>query len=138
MTDLPVEYFRILAEQLVFISVFLGAISASILGTFLVVDREGKIFKSMILGLALAAFAFITAVLGMNKVLVILAPSSPYQERATELLFYPRLVGGLSFYIGIFALLLVISLSGWLKSKKMGLITTFIGIVASILSVTLI
>jgi hypothetical protein len=137
MTDLPVEYFRILAEQLAFVSVFLGGISATILGTLIVVKNDRKVYKIMILGLSLAAFSFIVAVLGMNKVMMILAPDSPYNNQS-ELLFYPRLVGGLSFYIGIFSLILVISLSGWLKSKKMGVITSAIGIISSILVFTLV
>lgn len=137
MIDLPVEYFRILAEQLVFISVFLGGISATILGTLIVVKNDSRILKIMILGLSLAAVSFIVAVMGMNKVLIILAPDSPYQS-SNELLFYPRLIGGLTFGIGIFSLIAVISLSGWLKSKKIGILTTVIGIVSSIIIFTLI
>ncbi len=117
MTELPQEYFRVLAEQLVFISVFLGGISATILGTLIVVNNNSKIMKFMILGLSLAAVSFIVAVFGMNKVLIILTPNSPYQN-SNELLFYPRLVGGLSFFIGIYSLIAVISLSGWLKQKN--------------------
>ena len=137
MIDLPVEYFRILAEQLVFISVFLGGISANILGTLIVAKNDNRIIKIMILVLSLAAVSFIVAVLGMNKVLMILAPNSLYNN-PNELLFYPRLVGGLAFYIGIFSLIAVISLSGWLKSKRIGIITTVIGIFSSILIITLV
>ncbi|REE83788.1 hypothetical protein BX611_1083 [Lutibacter oceani] len=137
MTELPQEYFRVLAEQLVFISVFLGGISATILGTLIVVNNNSKIMKFMILGLSLAAVSFIVAVFGMNKVLIILTPNSPYQN-SNELLFYPRLVGGLSFFIGIYSLIAVISLSGWLKTKKIGITTTVIGVISSILIFTLI
>lgn len=136
MTELPIEYFKILAEQLVFISVFLGGISATILGTLIVVKNDKKVFRFMILFLSLAAVAFIVAVFGMNKVQLILAPDSPYQN-STELLYYPRLIGGLSFYLGIYSLLTVISLSGWLNSKKIGIITSVIGIIAGILIFTL-
>jgi hypothetical protein len=136
MQNLPVEYFKVLSEQLVFISVFLGGISATILGTLIVAKNETRVFKLMIIGLSLAAVAFIIAVFGMNKVLIILANDSPYQK-SQELLFYPRLVGGLSFYIGIYALIFVISLSGWLRNKKVGVTTTLIGLVASFLIFTL-
>ena len=136
MTELPIEYFKILAEQLVFISVFLGGISATILGTLIVVKNDKKVFRFMILFLSLAAVAFILAVFGMNKVQLILASDSPYPN-STELLYYPRLIGGLSFYFGIYSLLTVISLSGWLNSKKIGIITSVIGIIAGILIFTL-
>lgn len=90
----------------------------------------------MILGLSLAAVSFIVAVIGMNKVQMILAPDSPYQNKEA-LLFYPRLVGGLSFYIGIYALLTVISLTGWMKSKRLGIFTTTIGAISGFLIFTL-
>ena len=93
MTKLANEYFRIVAEQLVFISVFLGGISATILATLIVNKSDNKLFKYMIVGLSLAAGSFIVAVFGMNKVLVILTPDSPY-ENPGEFIAYPRLVGG--------------------------------------------
>lgn len=136
MTELSTEYLKVIAEQLVLVSVFLGGISTTILGTIIFHENESKIFKYMIVGMSLAAVSFIVAVIGMNKVLIILAPDSPFQG-GNEALFYPRLVGGLAFYIGIYALLTVISLSGWLKSKRIGRFTTFIGIVSGILIFTL-
>lgn len=136
MTNLTPEYFNLIAQQLVLISVFLGGISTTILGTIIIHKGEDVIQKYMILGLSLAAVSFIVAVIGMNKVQMILAPDSPYQNKEA-LLFYPRLVGGLSFYIGIYALLTVISLTGWMKSKRLGIFTTSIGIISGFLIFTL-
>ena len=136
MTELSPEYFKIVAEQLVLISVFLGGISATILGTLIIHENESKIFKFMILGLSLAAVSFIVAVLGMTNIQMHLAPDSPFQNK-NESLFYPKLVGMISFLIGIYSLITVISLSGWLKSKRIGIFTTTIGIVGGILIFTL-
>ncbi|BDS11577.1 hypothetical protein [Aureispira anguillae] len=132
MTELSPEYFKLVAEQLVLISVFLGGISTTILGTIIMHESDDKILKFMILGLSLAAVSFIVSVIGMNKVLMVLAPDSPYQNK-NELLFYPRLIGGLSFYLGIYSLLFVIGLTGWMKSKKIGIFTTTIGILSAYL-----
>lgn len=136
MPDLPSDYFKQIAEQLVFISVFLGGISATILGTLIISDLQHKLFKWMIICLSLAATSFIVAVIGMNKVLIILAPNSPYENTA-EYLDFPRLVGGLAFYIGIYALIAVISISGWLRSKRIGYFTTALGIISGILVLAL-
>ena len=129
MEDLPIEYFRVVANQLVFISVFLGGICAAILGTLFTAENDTKIFKAIIIALSFAAVSFIVAVFGMNKVLMIITPGSPY-EAVSDVLDFPRLVGGLAFYLGIVGLITVISLSGWLRNKKIGIFTTIIGIAA--------
>lgn len=136
MTELSEEYFRLLSQQLVFIGVFLGGISATILGTLIVADNDTKIFKAMIVAVSVAAVAFIVAVFGMNKVQLILAPDSPFTN-SPDVLYYPRLVGGLAFYLGIFALITAVGISGWLKSKKIGIITTALGVIAVFLIFTL-
>lgn len=134
--DLPVEYFRVLAEQAVFISAFLGGISATILVTFIITNNDKKVFKYMILFSAIAAVAFIVAIFGMTKIQLMLAPDAPF-ENIKEQLIFPRIVGGLGFYIGINSLLAVISLSGWLRSKRLGVITTILGVLASMLTFVL-
>lgn len=131
--DLPVEYFRVLAEQAVFISAFLGGISAAILVTFIVANNDKKVFKYMILFSAIAAVSFIIAIFGMTKIQLLLAPDSPF-ENIKEQLIFPRIVGGLGFYIGINSLLAVISLTGWLRSKRLGIITVILGLIASVLT----
>ena len=136
MQELPIEYFISIAEKFVFISIFMGGISATILGTLVVVKNGSKRLKWMMLFLSIAAVSFIVAVFGMNKVLVILTPDSPY-EKTEDVLFYPRLVGGLAFYLGIYALLTVIGLSGWINSKRLGWATTLISGIAGFLIFTL-
>ncbi|WP_046757629.1 hypothetical protein [Kordia jejudonensis] len=134
--DLPVEYFKILAEQAVFISAFLGGISATILVTFIITNNDKKVFKYMMLFAAIAAVSFIVAIFGMTKIQLLLAPDSPYEHIKAQLVF-PRVVGGLSFYSGINSLLVVISLSGWLRSKRLGIITTILGVIAIVLTFSL-
>lgn len=136
MTEISIEYLKNLAEQLILISVFLGGISTTILGTIITHKNDSKIFKLMILGLSLAALSFIVTVIGVVKIQLVLTPDSPYQNK-DEILMYPRIVSGISFYIGIFSLITVISLSGWMNSKKIGLFTTAIGVISGILIYTL-
>lgn len=132
MNELPEDYFKFIAEHLAFISVFLGGISATILGTIILHKKESKILNAMIIGLSLAAVSFIVAVIGMNKIQVILEPNYPFYGKE-GLLDFPRLVGVLSFYIGIFSLLTVIGLTGWMKSRKIGVFTAAIAIISGIL-----
>lgn len=135
MEELPVSYLKVLAEQIGFISVFLGGISATILGTLIVLKKESKIFSWMIILLSLAAVSFIIAVFGMNKIQMVLAPDYPDQGQS---IFYPRLVSSISFLLGIYSLIAVVGLSGWLQSKKIGIMTSSIGLIAAFLIFTLI
>lgn len=136
MTEIPNEFFKFLAEKLVFVCIFLGGISATALGALVIVKNDSKIFKWMVLFLSLAAVSFIVAVFGMIKVQIVLTEGSPYFEKE-GLLMYPRIVGGLSFYLGIYSLLSFIGLAGWVNSKKVGIITTVISVVAGVLILTL-
>jgi Na+/H+-translocating membrane pyrophosphatase len=136
MAELSPEYFKIISEQLVLISVFLGGISTTILGTIIMQESESKILKFMILALSLSAVSFIVAVIGMTKVQVILAPDSPYLNKE-DALFYPRLIGGLAFYLGIYSLLTVVGSTGWMKSKRIGIFTTTLAIISGLLISTL-
>lgn len=135
MNELPISYLKVLAEQIGFISVFLGGISATILGTLIVLKKDSKIFNWMIILLSLAAVSFIVAVFGMNKIQMVLTPDYPNPDHS---IFYARIVGSISFLLGIYSLITVISLSGWLQSKKIGILTTSIGLIAAFLIFTLI
>jgi len=51
-----------------------------------------------------------------------------YSDLAT-----PRIIGLITFFIGILSMMGLISLSGWTKSKNLGIFTTIIGLVGTIL-----
>ncbi len=131
MGEIPAEYYSKVAEQLVLISVFLGGISATILGTLMTNDKNSRLVKTMIVGLSLSAASFIVAVMSMTRVQMIVALDSPMHHISHDT---PRLIGALSFFLGIYTLLFVISLSGWMQSKRIGIITTLIGIISGILA----
>lgn len=132
MIELSTTYLRELATQTVFISAFLGGFSASILGTLILSKNEHKILKYVIVGASLSAIAFIVCVLASTQIIMVTTPDYPFKLDKSELEF-PRLVIGLSFYIGILALMFVLSISGWIYSKSVGITTTILGIIGLIL-----
>ncbi len=128
MEPLSLEYLRVLSSQLIFISVFLGGVSAGILGNLITSNKSGKLINVMIFGYAIASTAFIVSVFSMTKTLVMVTPGSPFPkpevfQSATNPL------GVLGFFLGIIALLFMIALSGWLKSKKLGIATSIIALI---------
>ena len=69
----------------------------------------------------------------MTKLLLMTTEGYPLELKNTDL-FLPRIIGTISFYFGILSLITMISLAGWTKSKRMGIITTGIGIITLILT----
>ncbi|MEL6558998.1 MAG: hypothetical protein AAFQ94_12490 [Bacteroidota bacterium] len=135
MMEMPIEYLNKLASQFIFISAFFGGFSASILGTLIISKSERKIVKYLILGSSLSSIAFIVSVFAMTKLVMVSTPGYPFDIEQISIL-YPRIVGIIAFMVGILSLIFVISLSGWMHSKRLGIATTSIGVVGFILFLT--
>ncbi len=132
MIELSAEYLNDLMTQLVFISVFLGGFSASILGTLITTDKKkSKVLSKLIIGSSLAALSFIVAVFAMTNIIIVTIPTYPLPYDGSSV-STSRAVGFASFIIGILSILFVIGTSGWLYSRKLGIFTTVIGVLGLI------
>ncbi len=85
----------------------------------------------MLFSTSAASFLFVT-IFAMTKLLLMTTEGYPFKVVNGDLAL-PRLVGTISFFIGILSLIVVISLAGWTKSKRMGKLTTGLGILTLIL-----
>lgn len=128
MIELSIPYINELASQMMFTSTFLGGFSATLLGTLLVAEYNNRISKVLIASSALAAISFIICILFMNKLVMLTTPGYPL-EINNQIMEVPRIIGFVFFMIGILALMFLIALSGWLKSKQLGWMTTIFGII---------
>lgn len=131
--DLPLAYLNELAKQTIFISAFLGGFSAAILGTLIVSKQKSKILNTLVFSTALSSLAFIVAVMGMTKLVMISTPGYPF-EITPSITTAPRIIGSLAFFIGILSLVFSIGISGWVQSKKLGIMTSVIAAIGMILS----
>ena len=132
MIELSTTYLRELAIQTVFVSAFLGGFSASILGTLILSKNEHKLLKYVIVGTSLSAIAFVLCVFASTQIIMITTPDYPFEVDKSEF-DLPRVVIALAFYIGILALMFVLSISGWIYSKRVGIATSVLGIIGLIL-----
>jgi len=133
MYELPLTYVKELASQIIFISVFLGGFSAAILGTLIVSNNNSKVIKIMILGSSISAVSFIVTVMSMTQVFMMTLPGYP-EEVSFESTSLYRIIGFFIFLVGIISLLFVISVSGWVKSRKLGIATTVVGVLGLLLT----
>lgn len=132
MTEITFEYWNKLAEQTITISSLLGGFSIAVIANFLVSDLNTKLSKSIMVVSTLAASFFLITVFAMTNLLMKTTVGYPLKVVDNDLL-PPRVVGVITFFLGIISLLTMISMSGWTKSKKMGRFTTILGIISLIL-----
>ncbi|WP_100657646.1 hypothetical protein [Alteromonas flava] len=122
-------YILAVAEQLSFVSAFLGGISATILVTIVVFMSPKKSVSWIISSSALAACSLLVAVVASWRLSILLHPELPFKVESTvlQILWNGMLLG---YGLGFLALLVSIGLSGWLRSRKSGIITSVIASIA--------
>lgn len=128
MTEINPKYIVAVAEQLSFVSAFLGGISATILVTILVFTSPKKSVSWMVSSSTLAACSLLVAVVASWRLIILLHPEMPItvDDFLIKVLWAGMLLG---YGLGFLSLLVSIGLSGWLRSKSNGIITSAIALV---------
>lgn len=131
MREIPSEYIIAVAEQLSFVSAFLGGISATILVTIIVFSSEKRTVNWMVSSSALAACSLLIAVVASWRLVILLHPTLPIviDEFVIKVLWTGMLLG---YGLGFLSLLTCIGISGWLRSKRDGIITSTIAVISVI------
>ncbi len=129
MSDFSPSFIVAVAEQLSFVSAFLGGISAAMLITVVVFTSEKKSISWIVSSAALAACSLLIAVVASWRIIIVLHPESPIEagDRVVNILYPIMLLG---YGVGFLSLLVSIGLSGWLRSKKAGMLTSSIALVS--------
>lgn len=124
MQSLPSSYLAEMARQVAFISAFLGGFAATFLATLLVANPTRKSADWSIGCSAVAASCFVVAVIASVTQTVVLHPDAPANVTAGSSIDTARIVGTLGFGFGVYALLGSVGVSGWIRSRRMGLVTS--------------
>jgi len=127
MPELNPSYVTAVAEQLSFVSAFLGGISATILVTIVVFTSPKKSVNWIVGTSAFAACSLLIAVVAAWRLTILLHPDFPASVEPTivNVLWGSMLLG---YSLGFLSLLASIGLSGWLRTRRTGFITSFIAI----------
>ena len=110
-------------------SAFLGGISATILVTIVVFTSQKNSVSWIVSTSTLAACSLLVAVVAAWRLTILLHPEMHIEVNETliKVLWMGMLIG---YSIGFLSLLVSIGLSGWLRSKKTGIITSCIAFIA--------
>jgi hypothetical protein len=129
MTNINPKYIVAVAEQLSFVSAFLGGVSITILVTIVVFMAPKKSVSWIVSSSALAACSLLIAVIASWRLIILLHPELPtsVDTSVIKILWTGMLFG---YGLGFFSLLVSIGLSGWLRSRKTGIITSSIAFIA--------
>jgi hypothetical protein len=125
MPPLAPEYLAEIGRQLAGLSAFLGGFAAAFLGTMLTLSSARRVVGWAAGGAAVAAAAFAVAVVAATSLAIALHPLAPAgaaSRRADTAA--ARGIAGVSFMLGMYALLVTLALSGWVRSRRLGLVTT--------------
>lgn len=131
MTEIKTSYVIAVAEQLSFVSAFLGGISATILVTIVVFTSPNKSVSWIVSASSLAACSLLVAVVASWRLSIMLHPAMPMPVETTLIkILWAGMLAGYS--LGFLSLIASIGLSGWLRSRKIGLITSSIALIATL------
>ena len=126
MQELPAAYLGEIARQIAFVGAFLGGFAATFLATLLVAATPKRVTSWVIGAAAVASCAFIVAVIASVSLTTVSHPETPEIVRQNTAVDVARIVSTLGFGIGISALLVSVGLSGWIRSRRAGVVTSTI------------
>ena len=127
MIEMTSEYLNELANHFILISALLAGFSIAFIANLIVSKTNTRIAKSLLIVATIAASCFLISVFGLTKLLQMTTEGYPFEIEKNDF-DLPRKISGATFIIGIIALSGLVALSGWTKSKTVGITTTIIGI----------
>lgn len=134
MQPLSPEYLSEIARQLAFLSAFLGGFAATFLGVLLSTQETRRHVGWAAGSAAVSAASFVVCVIAATMLAVVLTPGAPSGVALPNVLARARLVAGAGFVIGVYAMLLSLGLSGWIRSRQLGFVTSAAAILSAVLA----
>jgi uncharacterized membrane protein YozB (DUF420 family) len=131
---MTLEYWNSLASQMILISSLLGGFSMAIVANIIVSSRDDKPTNRILKTATVSACCFLITLFAMTKIFMDTTPGGFVSAVSEGDFMLPRMIGMVTFFIGLTGLSVLIALSGWTKSKKVGRFTTVIGIIQFVLT----
>jgi hypothetical protein len=119
-----------IAQQLASVSAFLGGFAATFLGILLQSNSARRHVGWAAGAAAVASASFMIAVIAGTLVALVVNPAAPQGFAAPAFLPWARQILIVSFGLGIYANLLSLGLSGWIRSRALGIVTSAAALVS--------
>ena len=126
MYELAPGYLVELSRQMGFLAAFLGGFAGILLQLMLQTKQPPRLVATAIGFTVAAAVAFIVTLTASTMIGAVLHPDAPAYVADSPGLGRARAVLTLSFMLGLYALLVSLGLSGWMRSRATGLTTSIV------------
>ncbi|MFL6585217.1 MAG: hypothetical protein ACJ8KU_11950 [Chthoniobacterales bacterium] len=131
MGQTDAEFVGEIGKQLAAVSAFLGGFAATFLGILLQSQSSRRHVGLAAGAAAVASASFMIAVIAGTLVGLVLNPGAPQGFAAPEFLPWARRILFISFALGIYSNLLSLGLSGWIRSRPLGLVTSIAAFISA-------
>ena len=129
MKEITPSYALAAAEQMSFIGAFLGGIAISILVTIVVFSSSKKSVNWIVATSALAACCLLVSVIAAMRLTIAFHPDLPFVPAPVKIsLLWEAMIN--AYGLGVMSLIASIGLSGWLRSRSAGIVTSLIASIA--------
>lgn len=123
--ELKASYVVAVAEQISFVSAFLGGVAATILFSVIIFASEKRIVTFLVATATLSACSLLVSVIAGWRLIIALHPDLPFTPDPEKIeLLWNSLIAGYS--LGVNSLIVSIGLSGWIRSRLTGIVTSTI------------
>ncbi|MEM7705305.1 MAG: hypothetical protein AAF358_07130 [Pseudomonadota bacterium] len=123
--ELKASYVVAVAEQISFVSAFLGGVAATILFSVIIFASEKRIVTFLVATATLSACSLLVSVIAGWRLIIALHPDLPFTPDPDKVtLLWNSLIAGYS--LGVNSLIVSIGLSGWIRSRLTGIVTSTI------------
>ena len=127
--ELKASYVVAVAEQISFVSAFLGGVSATILFSVIIFSSDRRSVALLIAASAFSACSLLVSVIAGWRLTIGLHPDLPFTPDPAKInILWNSLIAGYS--LGVNSLIVSIGISGWVRSRRSGYITSFIAAIA--------
>ena len=124
MKPVDADFIGEIARQLASVSAFLGGFAATFLGILLQSQSTRRHVGWAAGAAAVASASFMIAVIAGTLVSLAVNPGAPQGFAAPQFVPWARQILIVSFGLGIYANLLSLGLSGWIRSRSLGIVTS--------------
>jgi hypothetical protein len=133
MQPVTTEFLAETGRQIAFLSAFLGGFAATFLGILLQSPSSRRHVGWAAGAAAVASASFILAVISGTLFAVVLHPGAPPGIAKPTFLPQVRILILVTLAFGIYSILLSLGLSGWIRSRQLGIVTSVAALISAVI-----
>lgn len=133
MQPMNAEFLAEMGRQIAFLSAFLGGFAATFLGVLLQSPSSRRHVGWAAGAAAVASASFLIAVISGTLFAVVLHPGAPLGIANPTFLPQVRTLMLITFALGIYSILLSLGLSGWIRSRQLGIVTSVAALISALI-----